>query len=84
MQGAIQPPEMIPVQSRNVKAVGYRAAQSVLFVEFHGQSGRPDTLYKYSKFPADEYENLMSASSIGGYHYAFIRENPAYPCERIR
>ena len=89
----ILPPEMIPVKSSNLKAVGYRESEQlqrgaeiplgVLFVAFLGKNGNPDTLYRYEKFPASEYEALMSASSQGSYHYNFIRNNAAYPCTQI-
>lgn len=64
------------VESSNVDAVCYDAQQSQLFVRF-----KTGSVYMYDKVPVDEHENLLSASSPGGY----LRENiiGTYAAQRV-
>jgi hypothetical protein len=65
-----------PVSSSNVASVGYEPETLVLEVEFlHGG------VYQYSGVPQEEYEALISASSVGGYLGANIKNR--YPCSRV-
>ena len=79
----IMPPEMVPVKSSNIKAVGYRATEELLFVAFLGGDKRPDTLYRYEKVSPIIHQSLMNASSIGGYFAKYIKDNPLFPCTKI-
>ncbi|MCA1058106.1 KTSC domain-containing protein [Rossellomorea aquimaris] len=60
------------VQSSNLVAVGYDDATNTLFIQFNNGT------YKYFNVPNNIYRNLMNASSKGGYHAAFIKDNYRY------
>ncbi|WP_431804822.1 KTSC domain-containing protein [Halobacillus andaensis] len=66
---------MIPVKSSHLKAVAYNPVTCKLFIRFQ------DGLYEYSGVPDYVYEELMSADSIGRYHYYSIKYS--YPQKRI-
>ena len=69
-------PEMFPVSSSNVGAVGYDAANQWVYVQFLDGS-----VYAYKGVPEHEFENLRTASSVGSYlnrNYKNI-----YPYERL-
>lgn len=55
-------PEMHPVSSSNVAAVGYDAEEESVYVEF--LSGGT---YAYRGVPEHEFENLLTAASVGTY-----------------
>ena len=66
-----------PVESEMLRLVGYDQQLQVLEVVFN-----TGDRYQYKEVPADEYEGLMSAESIGQYmhrhiigHYDFERLN---------
>ena len=65
--------EMVPVSSSNLTAVGYDEQNNVLRIAF--KSG---DVYDYYDVPPDIFQNLMSAESLGSYHYYNIRMNFAY------
>jgi hypothetical protein len=69
--------EWVPVESRAVKAVGYRADAQQLYIQFH--SGE---MYRYFEFPLQKYEDFLAADSKGGYFSQHIRNRFRY--ERIR
>lgn len=69
-------PEMFPVSSSNVGAVGYDTANQWVYVQFLDGS-----VYAYKGVPEHEFENLRTASSVGSYlnrNYKNI-----YPYERL-
>lgn len=68
--------KLIPVKSRAIDAIGYRAADSVLEVRF--RNGR---LWEYFTVPQAVYEALVSSDSIGHYFSANIQGQ--YPRRRI-
>lgn len=53
-------PEMVPVDSSAIAAIGYDARVRELFVRFH--TGRT---YVYEEVPPDLYQELMQAASKG-------------------
>jgi hypothetical protein len=55
-------PEMKPVDSSMITAVGYEELEQLLYVRFKGGS-----TYEYRYVPVNVYENLMNAESIGSY-----------------
>ena len=69
-------PDMKPVNSSNLSAVGYEAQMMQLYVRF-----RSGALYVYYDVPVRIYEGLMKASSHGKYHDAFIKN--AYRYKRL-
>jgi hypothetical protein len=61
-------PEMTPVSSSNIAAVGYDEQAGELTVEFH--SGQT---YVYDGISPETYRALLQAPSIGSFFYANIR-----------
>lgn len=69
-------PDMEPVSSTSIAAVGYDAENGVVYVQFlDGQT------YAYKGVPQHEYESLRSAASVGSYFNRHFRS--AYPYERV-
>lgn len=60
---------MIPVESSNIKAIGYDPANKVLKVQF--LSG---VTWQYSGVPPEEHAALMDAESKGSYFARHIRD----------
>jgi KTSC domain len=65
-----------PVDSSNLKSVGYDKASQTLEIEF--QNGG---IYEYYDVPEEEYDDLMSASSKGSYFMSNIR--PIYSYDKV-
>ena len=58
---------MIPVNSSNIRAVGYDKSSATLVVAFHSGS-----VYEYYNVPYSTFSGLLGASSHGGYHRRHI------------
>ncbi len=69
-------PEMIPVESSNVESIGYDQENQIVYVRFLNGN-----LYIYKEVPEYEFENLLSAPSIGSYLHRNFKN--VYPYERI-
>ncbi|GAB1259867.1 KTSC domain-containing protein [Aurantivibrio plasticivorans] len=61
------------VGSSNIASIGYESETETLEVEFLAGS-----IYQYYDVPEYVYDELMSASSHGGYLASNIRKNYAY------
>lgn len=68
-------PEMQSVTSSNISAVGYDAENQTVYVQFLNGS-----TYAYKGVPAQEFENLRTASSLGSYLNRNFKN--VYPYER--
>jgi hypothetical protein len=68
--------EMIPVDSSNVKEVGYDEQNEVVHVRFLN-----NTEYIYKGVPKHEYEGLRNAPSVGSYLHRNFKGS--YPYEKI-
>lgn len=55
-------PEMQPVSSSSIAAIGYDADNQMVYVQFLN-----GTTYAYKGVPEIEFENLKTAPSIGAY-----------------
>lgn len=66
-----------PVNSSNLKSIGYDCERLLLEIEFHGGS-----IYEYQGVPEHIYSQLMEAPSMGSFFHKFIKDR--YPCSRIR
>lgn len=64
----------IPVDSSNIKSVGFDA--NTLEIEFHSGG-----IYQYYDVPTDVYHYFMNASSKGKFFHLFIRDK--YRCVRL-
>ncbi|MEM2161095.1 MAG: KTSC domain-containing protein [Candidatus Nitrosotenuis sp.] len=63
----------IPVQSSNLRSVGYDPNTRTLEIEFHSGG-----IYQYSGISQQMYEGLMSAPSKGSYFAQHIKNNYGY------
>lgn len=69
-------PEMYPVSSSNVAAVGYDPDNLVVYVEFLNGS-----TYIYKGVQENEFQNLKTASSVGAYLNRNYKN--VYPYEKV-
>lgn len=70
-------PEMIQVNSSNLKSVGYDAFEKELYAVFRG-SGRG---YIYEGVSQELFDGLMAADSKGQFFMERIK--PAFRCRRV-
>ena len=69
--------QRIPVQSSNIRSVGYDPDEGLLEVEFMSGS-----IYEYSGVPQRAYEAFAAAHSHGRHHRERIAN--AYPFRRVK
>lgn len=69
----------IPVDSSDLKSVGYDEDKKLLEVEFINKR----SVYQYSNVPKHIHFELMNASSIGRYFSSRIRDNRDYGCQQV-
>lgn len=67
-------PELVPVTSSNVAAVGHRGTD--LFVRF-----RNGGLYRYEAVPAEVFRRLLAAESPGKFLNAEVK--PFHVCRKL-
>jgi hypothetical protein len=68
-------PEMQPVNSSSIAAVGYDAESQTVYIQFlHGAT------YAYKGVPEHEFDNLRTAPSVGAYLNRNYKN--VYPYER--
>ena len=65
-----------PVNSSNLRSVGYDAETSTLEIEFHHGG-----IYQYFGVPDQVYSSLMSFASHGKYFHRYIRY--VYPYAKV-
>ncbi len=68
--------EMRPVSSSNIAAVGFDPENQNVHVEFLNGS-----TYAYMGVPEHEFQNLLSASSVGSYLNRHFKN--VYPYQRV-
>jgi len=66
-------PQMQPVQSSNIKAVGHDGKD--LFVQFHSGA-----TWRYAEVPKATFDEMRAHHSVGSYFAKFIRPNHAAEC----
>jgi hypothetical protein len=71
-------PEMIPVKSSNLEAVGYIPEEELLYIIFAEKRSTPRTLYRYSNVSQSEFDDLLAADSQGKYFHQYIRNTKPY------
>jgi len=69
-------PEMHPVSSSNIEAVGYDSVNQMVYVQFLN-----GTIYTYKGVLDHEFENLRTAASVGSYLNRNYKN--VYPYERV-
>jgi KTSC domain-containing protein len=65
-----------PLDSKLLAAAAYVAARRLLYLRFHSGD-----VYRYFTFPAEQYQDFVSAESQGRYFLAHIRNQ--FPYERL-
>lgn len=65
-------PEMRPVTSTNLSAVGYDEQKRELYIQFQNSG----STYVYADVDQTEYRNLMGARSLGVFFWRNIRDRP--------
>lgn len=71
----------IPVESSQLKSIGYDPETQTLEVEFASGSGG---IYRYSNFEQDAWDDFMKSESKGSFFIRNIKKNPAkYPYRRM-
>jgi KTSC domain len=66
---ATEPMELVPVESKAIRAIGYDHEQQTLYIEFC--AGRT---YSYAGVPREVYEWLLRAPGKGGLFNRLIRD----------
>ncbi len=69
-------PEMHPVSSSNIAAVGYDVDNQIVYVQFLNGS-----IYAYKGVNEHEFENLRTAASVGSYLNRSFKN--VYPYEKV-
>ena len=63
-------------ESKNVESTQYTKEEKILVVKF-----RSGGIYRYNNFPADQWEELLKAESVGSFINKHVRGN--YTTEKI-
>ena len=69
-------PDIQPVSSSNIAAIGYDVENQTAYVQFLNGS-----MYAYKGVPEHEFENLRTAPSVGSYLNRNYKN--VYPYERV-
>ena len=56
-------PQLVPVESSNLRAVGYDEAGPTLYIQFKSKKG--DSVYAYDGVPHEKWVGLLQATSKG-------------------
>lgn len=73
---------LTPVQSSQLHAVGFDPVTGTLAIQFKNSAG-PSSVYHYSNFSQEAFDNFKSAESLGRYFGTNIKGNPDYPHTKI-
>jgi hypothetical protein len=65
-----------PVQSSDLRSVGYDEQQKILEIEFNSGG-----IYQYNNVPTEIHSSLMAASSKGKFCHGYIKNK--YPFRRV-
>lgn len=81
------PAEMVPVESSQIKSIGYDTATCTLYVEFKNWKAPTagGSVYQYDGIVPQMHECLMRAESKGKYFGQQIKQYPEkFPFKKIR
>ena len=70
--------ERHPIQSTQIKSVGYDEKTSTLEIEFHRGN-----IYQYNPITKEGYEAMMKAESPGKFFHANIKNNELVTCKKL-
>lgn len=68
-----------PVQSSNIKSIGYDEPKRILEIEFT----KGGHVYQYSPVTASAYRELINAPSIGKHFHSHIKDNTNIDTKKI-
>jgi hypothetical protein len=72
-----------PVNSSNIKNIGYEGDSKILEIEFHGRGAKKGPIWRYFPITLETYKELLSAESVGFYFHHHIKNNDMVSKERI-
>jgi hypothetical protein len=77
-------PELKPVTSSQIKALGHDPTTSTLFIEFHGHSGQSGSIYAYQNVSHELFMEFITAESVGKFFYARLKDNVTqFPYQKL-
>ncbi|HEY3456770.1 MAG TPA: KTSC domain-containing protein [Bryobacteraceae bacterium] len=68
--------DWLPLESRALASVAYAESERTLYLRF--KSGE---IYRYFRFPPEQYQEFLAADSKGQYFAAHVRDQ--FQCERL-
>lgn len=71
-------PEMVEVESSNIKARGYNKETKTLYLEFHSGG-----IYKYHPFSSQKNTAFVLSESKGSYFFKNIKNDKSITCEKL-
>jgi len=63
-------PELKPIESSKIKAVGYDLKERALFCQFKSDC----SIWRYAPVSKEEFEDMMASESIGIAHGVLVRK----------
>lgn len=69
-------PEMHPVRSSNIHAVGHDIDRNELHIQFKDKDGNPGAHHYYPGVERNTFHEMMGADSVGSWFHQNIRSNP--------
>lgn len=77
-------PDRIEVNSSTIKSIGYDKRIQLMQVEFHGNKGKPSSLYNYHPVTEETYIKVMTAKSVGSEFARTIKADTNIAFEKIQ
>ena len=79
------PIELKPVESSQIRAIGYHEVSRTLAITFNTKSGEPGPVYHHADIPPELYEAFMAAESLGKFHGQHIKQLPflKFPADEV-
>lgn len=76
--------QLQPVKSRLITAVGYDPGAQELVVQFRGTGDKKEgAKYRYPNVTQEQFDELMSAKSIGAFYMKNFRGNNDHPAVKV-
>ncbi len=73
-------PELKPVKSSNLKAVGYDEEAQALYIQFP----KGNTIWKYTPVTKKDYDLFIGSPSLGSFFHQHIKLNPGITAEKVQ
>jgi hypothetical protein len=72
-----------PVNSSNIRSIGFDVDSRLLEVEFHGRGAKKGPIWRYFPITLETYQTLVKSESIGNYFNTHIRGNTMLTAEKV-